>query len=128
MQITINTEQELSALDLRVLRALAGDNAEEAVSKPAKPAAAPAKATAAPKAEKAAKKPEPDEDEDTTEEGDGDEDEAKGPTLQDAVALATKLVSGGKAKEVKAALTELGAKRVSELDEDSIPQFIDKLS
>ena len=49
-------------------------------------------------------------------------------TLDDAVTLATKLVSEGKAADVKAALATAGAKRVSELKGDSISKFIKALS
>lgn len=48
-------------------------------------------------------------------------------TLEDAVSKATKLVSGGKASEVKAALAAAGAKRVSELKGDAIGTFMQAL-
>jgi hypothetical protein len=51
-----------------------------------------------------------------------------GATMDDAVKLATELVSAGKANEVKAALTDLGAKRVSELSSGAIDEFISKLA
>lgn len=126
MQIIITETNELTELDLRVLRALVGG---EAVSTPVsstkaastpEPKATPAKA--APKAEKKAE-PEPEDDEPET-----GEDDAPEVTLKDAVALATKLVSNGKAAAVKQALSDLGAKRVSELKESDVPAFISALS
>lgn len=48
-------------------------------------------------------------------------------TLDDAVTLATQLVSDGKAPAVKAALAVAGAKRVSELKGDAISAFINEL-
>lgn len=118
MIINIDTTQELSELDLRVLRALAG---EEAVSKPKTAAAPTPKAKAAPAPEKAAPKAEEPEEEEAA----ADEDAV---TLDDAVAIATKLVSSGEAAKVKAALSELGAKRVSELSGDKIAKFVTALS
>lgn len=50
------------------------------------------------------------------------------PTMNDAVAAATPLISGGKANEVKAVLAELGVKRVSELPEDKLQAFLDGIS
>jgi hypothetical protein len=55
-------------------------------------------------------------------------EELNAPTMADAVALATKLVSNGDAAKVKAALSDAGAKRVSELDEDKIAGFVAALS
>lgn len=50
-----------------------------------------------------------------------------GPTLSDAVAAATKLVSSGQAAKVKAALADLGAPKVSGLEKDQIATFLDAL-
>lgn len=50
------------------------------------------------------------------------------PTMKDAVDLATKLVSGGEAARVKEALAGVGAKRVSEIPEDKVGEFIASLS
>lgn len=134
MQIIIHDTNELSELDLRVLRALVGAEAAEAPVSGAKtaPAAEPKAAPAKP-AQKAAKKPEPEpepeeEPEDEPEVAEESEDGDEAPTLKDAVALATKLVSDGKAPQVKKALTDLGAKRVSELKESDVPAFIAALS
>lgn len=108
MFISFETEN-LTAEDRQVLAVLAGDAV--ATVEPIKAAAAALaeragvdKPAPAKKAAAAAKKEEP-------AEGDAD-----GPTLQEAVDRATELVSDGKAKEVKAALKEVGAAKVSELD------------
>lgn len=53
---------------------------------------------------------------------------AGSPTMEDAVALATQLVSNGRAADVKAALASFDTKRVSELKDDAIPQFVALLS
>lgn len=127
MQINLNidTNEPLSGVDLAVLRALAGDSDPSApVSAPKAEKAAAPKATPAPKAEKAVEEPV---EEDVAEEGDVDPAETA-LTKKDAVALATKLVSSGKAAEVKKVLTDLGAKRVSELSDEDVPAFIAALS
>lgn len=135
MQIVINTENPLSETDKAALRALIGDSVETPVSAPA--AATPAKAAkkAAPKAEKAAPEPEPEaEPEGNDNAGDDATDDGEdlvggdGPTMEDAVALATKLVSSGQAAKVKAALSEVGAKKVSEVKDEDIATFVNALS
>lgn len=115
MQITIDTNN-LSEMDIAMLAFLAeqGEATEEVAEEPEAPAPAKApaaKKAAAPKAEPA---PEP-EDEDLV---GGD-----GPTMADAVARATTMVSEGQAAKVKAALATVGAKRVSEMAESDIPAF-----
>lgn len=50
--------------------------------------------------------------------------EVDGPTMSDAVAAATNLVSSGQAPVVKAALAAVGAKRVSEMAVSDIPAFL----
>ena len=52
------------------------------------------------------------------------EDREDGPTLADATAIATELVSKGKSNVVKAALNDLGVKRVSQLDPSDIAEFL----
>ena len=52
------------------------------------------------------------------------EDGEDGPTLADATAIATELVSKGKSNVVKAALNDLGVKRVSQLDPSDIAEFL----
>jgi hypothetical protein len=117
MQITIDTNN-LSETDVNFLRVLVGDA-------PAPTEAAPA-AKKPTTAKKAAAKPEPtpEPEADDAVADDSSDADADAPTLEDAVALATKLVSAGKSKEVKAALTDVGAKRVSEVDEDKIGELI----
>ena len=52
------------------------------------------------------------------------EDREDGPTLADATAIATELVSKGKSNVVKAVLGDLGVKRVSQLDPSDIAEFL----
>jgi hypothetical protein len=112
VQITIDTNN-LSELDINMLAFLAGVEAEaEETPEPdtSKADAAKAKAAAKKEAEEAAK---------------AEEDLVGGaPTMSDAVAAATLLVSEGGAAKVKAALAVVGAKRVSEMDEGDIPAFL----
>lgn len=113
MQITIDTNN-LSELDIAMLGFLAG-NTEEAEEVEETPAPTPEKKAAAKKAAaKAEVAPEPLE-EDLV---------GEGPTMSDAVAAATALVSEGGAAKVKAALAVVGAKRVSEMAEADIPTFL----
>lgn len=109
MQITIDTGEDLSNLDILLLRQLLGDEPPVADVSPAKPKAA-AKPAAAPEA-----------DEDLLGGGDA-------PTMDQAVALATSLVGDGQTAKVKAVLTDLGIKKVTELSEDQIAGFIEALS
>ena len=53
-----------------------------------------------------------------------EKDGEAGPTLADATAIATELVSKGKSNVVKAALNDMGVKRVSQLDPSDIAEFI----
>ena len=108
MLLSIDTTQELSPLDLAVLHTLLGSDIRPGGTAPAK--ATPAKATPA-KAE-----PEPEEESEDDEDLLGDtKPENDKPTIQDCVALATKLVSNGEGPAVKEALSSVGAKRVSEV-------------
>lgn len=115
MHISINTDEGLSDVDKAILRALLG---EETTPAPAKPATAKKAAASKPKA-----KPEPETDED-----EGEDETEGGASKEDAVALATKMVSNGEAAKVKAALVEVGAKKVSEIPEDKVDEFIAALS
>ena len=121
MQITFDTNS-LSAVDLEVLALIAGMDAPKAEK--ASPAAKPAP-QAGPKAKAAKAVEEPVE---AVDEAVEDEPATDGPSMEDAVAAATKLVSTGQAPKVKAALTAAGAKRVSELTADKIADFIAALS
>jgi DNA-binding protein YbaB len=116
MQITIDTEN-LTSTDREILTLVLGEAIAAATTKPA-PAAPAKKAVAA----KPAPEPEPEpEEEDLF----GGEDV---PTMEDAVAAATKLVSEGKAADVKKALASVGAKRVSEVTEANLAKFVKALA
>lgn len=148
VQITIDTNH-LTDIDLRVLAVLSGGASPSPVV--AGPIDEPAPASAAddkpaPKRRRATKKTEPapdpapsDDDNDAvtaeepaeepsanddagdSEKADSGEEEI---TMADAVRVATELVSNGRAKDVKAALADFGAGRVSELKGDDIAAFV----
>jgi hypothetical protein len=138
MQITFDTNNAEDIKQVKAFLSLSDDAvaapvADEPAEAPAKKAA-PAAKKAAPAAKKAAAKPEPTPEPEEAEEADEapeDEDEdllgGDEPTMADAVELATKLVSGGEAPRVKAALADVGAKRVSELKGDDIATFVNAL-
>lgn len=86
------------------------NNPEESEA-PAKPAPKKSAAKAKP-----APEPEP------------EEEASDGPTLEDAVARATELVSEGRAADVKGALQNFGVKRVSELEESQVEAFLEALA
>lgn len=121
IQITITDVTNLSEDEKSLLAFILGGAdvpTVAAVEAKAEPAAKPAKKAAAKPAKKA--EPEPEEDEDDDLLGD-DEPEY---TMADAVAKATEMVSGGNATDVKAALTDLGVRKVSELKPSQIAAFI----
>ena len=131
MQITFDTNS-LSASDIALLshyveKATATPE-PEVVSAPApepvkaEPKKAPAKKAAAPKPE-----PEP-EPEPEVEDLLGTEEAAATYTMEDAINLATELVSAGKQADVKAALESAGAARVSALTASNIAAFMKALS
>lgn len=92
------------------------------VDSDAAPAAKPAPAKAAPaKAAKPAPAPVP---EAEPEEEPEEDLLGGGVTREDAVAAASKLVSENRAPEVKAALEKVGAKRVSEVPEAKLADFV----
>lgn len=135
MHVAFNTE-ELSEQDRKMLAILLGEG--EWPATPAEPAPAPAKAApakkAAPKAEPKPEPaeapspaPEPEAQAEATPEPEEDLLGAEAPTMADAVAAATKLVSSGGAAKVKEALGTVGAKRVSEVPADQIAAFLDAL-
>lgn len=120
------------------LQAKAAEAVEAGETTQAPALAAPAKARRKPAA-KPAPEPEPESEDDETpapeepeadEPKDDEEEDLVGaaPTLDAAVARATTLVSEGRAAEVKAALAEIGAKRVSELSGKAIAQFLNAVS
>jgi hypothetical protein len=47
--------------------------------------------------------------------------------MQDAIDKATELVGEGRAAEVKGALANFGVKRVGELDESQVAEFLEAL-
>ena len=136
MKIEFDTNN-ITELDTKVLAVLLGEqtaaqpspkavisNTETKAEPTAKPA--PKKAPAA-KPEPVVEEPEAP----TSEEaGDTGDDDLLGgqPTMADAVAAATQLVSSGGAAKVKEALAEVGAKRVSEMQEADIPAFLAALA
>ena len=144
MQITFNTA-ELTTLDQQVIALLAGSSQPINGTPVAAPKPAPAKKAPKPEPKPeedlvpassaaregdqavaaAAAEPEPVVEEDLL--GGDAEPEPEGPTMADAVAAATKLVSSGGAPKVKEALAAVGAKRVSEIPADSIAAFLDAL-
>lgn len=136
IELSIDTTEPLTAHDKTIILAVAGETvpvleakaepteAEPTKAEPTK--APPAKKTApAKKATPAKKEPEPEPVVEETEEEDlvGSSE----PTMEDAVARATELISAGKTVQVKAALETAGAKRVSELDSDGIVKFLAEL-
>lgn len=130
MKIEFDTNN-LSAQDIQVLAFITGSSQLPVTTTVAndepKATPAPAKKAAPAKAAPAKVEPEPEAEVPTSEEaGDTGEEDlvGGGPTMSDAVAAATKLVSSGGAAKVKAALAEVGAKRVSEMSESDIPAFL----
>lgn len=107
MKIELDTSN-LSTLDIQVLNLLFTGQAP-----PAEPEPKPVKKAAPPKAEPKAAEPSP-----------PPSEEPEAPTLADAVAAATQLVSTGGAAKVKAALAVVGSKRVSEVAPENIAAFL----
>lgn len=148
MEIIIQTSEELSAQDRAILKCLLMTEGEaedllatEPAPEPAKkrkvtkktksepapepePEEAPAEAEEAPEPEpeEAPAEPEEPEAEETEDGSDAGED-----PMAAAVAKATKLVSEGKSSVVKTALADLGVRRVSELDDDNVGDFLKAL-
>lgn len=148
MHVAFDTA-ELTAQDLKMLSILVEGNDWPAVTPPpavaeapaakvndtpvAKPA--PAKKAPAPKpeptpepAEAPSPEPEPEATAEATPEPEEDLVGAEAPTMADAVAAATKLVSSGNAGKVKEALASVDAKRVSEVQADKIAAFLAALA
>ena len=85
-------------------------------------AATPAKKAVAPKpkpAPKPAPEPEPEET--------SDDEAAAEYTVKDALAIASPIVSAGRAREVKDCLTQVGAMKVSEVPAEKLGEFIQLL-
>ena len=116
IQFTVNTGDVLTDADKAFLRVLLGeDNVPATVTsisavpdKPAPAKPAPAKPAPAPEPEPVPEK-----------EG--------GPSVQDAIAAATKFIEQDRVPEVRAILTELGIKKVGDLSGSNIQAFLDKL-
>ena len=133
MKIIIDTAC-LSELDINMLSFLAENGvvsepeAEEPVVETPKPVKT-TKAKTEPKAEPVVEaEPETPAEEPEEDLIDAPEDDGDAPTMSDAVAAATELVSSGNAAQVKAALAKVGdVKRVSELKDDQIKTFLDAL-
>ena len=121
LQLTISlplTEEEAAQL-----QAFIGETVQSAAPAPKAKPAPKATAKAAPVAEEAPEVPD-----EPADEADAEEDLLGGaPTLEDAVAKATELVSSGQTATVKAALAAVGAKRVSEVKANQVQAFIDAL-
>lgn len=119
----------LSDEDHKLLASLLNEQTE-----PSQPAAEAPKRTRRTKAEPKVAEPEETPAETVTEPADeedviggSDDDDDEGPTLEDAVAKATALAADGKLAKVKAALAAVGAKRVSQLENDQIAAFLAEL-
>ena len=137
MQITIDTNEELTELDQQILMMVLGGEVvlgavEEAEPEPepVKPAAKKAAAKkAAPKPEPAAEEP-VEEDEDLI----GEDEPAEEDDLSDedllelAVKRATEMVASGEAAKVREALDAAGASRVRELNTDNVREIFKALS
>lgn len=123
MKIIIDTDN-LSELDSTMLAFLASLNGEEAadISEEAESVKATAKKAAPAKAAAAKKAAAP-----VVEEVEEDLVGGNGPTLADAVERATSMVSAGQSSKVKEALAVVGAKRVSEIPEESVADFLEAL-
>jgi hypothetical protein len=142
MQITIDTNEELTETDQKILMLVLGEGLTTAVAEaesdpePAKPAAKKTTAAAkktAPKPEPAAEEPVED-DEDLIGDDAGDEDDSEFADLDDetllelAVKKATEMVAGGEAAKVREALDAAGAGRVRELNTENVRAFFQALS
>jgi beta-lactamase class A len=106
IQITFNTS-DLSPEDRAVIAQAIGASTQASA---ATPSASSPSAAKAPAKKAAAKPPVPEVEDDDLVGG--------APTMGDAVARATELVGAGEAARVKAALADLGVKKVSELKSD----------
>lgn len=117
MQITIDTDN-ITERDRAILSSLLGVEAAQ-----------PKKAESAKVAEKILnsnkKDVNPDADAQAAAE---DEKPSDGPTMEDAVAAATKFISKGEKEKVRAVLKSVGVEKVSELSEENIADFLAGLS
>lgn len=142
MYLSIEDTNDLTALDLAVLRTILDDGAKGGIPRPepAKAEPTPEPAKAEPAKPKAKAKPAAKETQAAAEdfadeaptpaapEAPAPAEEDEGPSREDAVALATKMISNGKAPAVKEALSGLGVARVGELSDEQVAEFIKALS
>lgn len=140
MQITINTAEPLSTLDVDILTLLTGGVSTPVVATKAEPKAEPKVEPRKPVAKKAAaKKPEPEPEpepaaeeplpEEPEEVEEVEEDEQSDEDLLElAVKKATEMVAGGEAAKVREALDAAGASRVRELNKDNVRDFFKALA
>jgi hypothetical protein len=135
MRITVefNTEHGLTSREKDIVRLLAKLDEtgvhqhvettmpdESAKASSTKPARKAPKAKPAPEPEPEPSAPEEPEEDDLV----GGGDAAPEYTMDDAVARVTSMVGSGKHADAKAALVELGAKRVSELTSEQVQAFM----
>jgi len=137
MLITVDTSQPLSDLDRQVLQAVLADTWPPTKEAPAKaapeaeePAEKPAKKAPARRTRKTAPDPEPSPESAPSApsaESADEPDEDAGPTKEDALAAATKLLGEGRMADVKGVLSNFGVKKVSDLKPSQYGDFIDSL-
>lgn len=139
MQLTIDTNEELTERDQQILMMLMGGEVILSAVEETEPEAKPAAKKATPAKKAAAKKPEPEpaaeepveDDEDLIgddEAGDDLDDVSDEDLLELAVKKATEMVAGGEAAKVREALDAAGANRVRELNADNVREFWRALS
>ena len=135
MNITINTDEPLSVLDVNILKLLLED--EDTVLTPAPaPAAKPKPAKAKVEAPEPMAEPdeepevedEPDEEPEVEDDVLGDDDASDEDLLAMAVKRATDMVANGEAAKVREALDAAGASRVRELNTDNVRDFFKALA
>lgn len=145
MLITVDTSQPLSDLDRQVLQAVLADTWPPTKEAPAtwtatgnwaaeEPAeeAPPAKKAPARRNRKVKAAPDPEPSPESapsapSAESADEPDEDAGPTKEDALAAATKLLGEGRMADVKSVLSNFGVKKVSDLKPSQYGDFIDSL-
>lgn len=126
MNITIQIDGELTDADKAILRAIAGDA-------PVAPGAMPSIGEAEPVVQdkpapkKPGPKPKPKPAKEEAPEPEKDE-ETESSVVEQAVARAAELLQSGGVDQVKAALADLGATRVSQLKPAQATEFLEKLA
>lgn len=126
MNITIQIDGELTDADKAILRAIAGDA-------PVAPGAMPSIGEAEPVVQdkpapkKPGPKPKPKPAKEEAPEPEKDE-KTESSVVEQAVARAAELLQSGGVDQVKAALADLGATRVSQLKPAQATEFLEKLA